>query len=49
MGQIGPGIGFKKKNLDFKDFDSVSISRFQTRVYLGPLDDYVQNSDITGM
>jgi len=43
---IGP-TGFKKKNFDFTDFDSVSISRFQTRVYLGPLDDHVQNSDIT--
>ena len=35
-----------KKSYEFSA-DSVSIPRFQTRVYLGPLDEDVNNSDIT--
>ena len=36
----------KKKFSDFTDFESVSINRFQTRVYLGPLDNDVTDADI---
>ena len=44
------GVGSShKKGFDFSSiFDSISLPRLQTKVYIGPVDDDVNNGDIVG-
>jgi len=43
---VGGSMPRGRSKRDFADFETVTVSRFQTRVYLGPLDADVENPDI---